>query len=282
VSSTTSNQQKDSPANAPAAVVVPLRLTMRSTTIDPAIYRMVVVENEYRLPPRFESGDLILDIGAHIGFFALAVLARGAGRVVCVEADRENYEIARTNLAGFIEAGRVGLLHGAAWRSDDNEDTLYHAGYPRLRGGLLNTGGGSIHTAGGGEPTPKIPFDEIIDEETRKSGARVRLLKLDCEGSEFPILSTSSRLHLIDEIAGEYHEFGGPFDDLSPPFDLPGFRSLTIESLLDLMHDHGFEVSHRRHIAGYDKRLKPERLGIFFAKRRAQASHLSPTQGGNS
>jgi hypothetical protein len=34
----------------------------------------------------------------------------------------------------------------------------------------------------------------------------VRLLKLDCEGSEWPILFTSRRLQQVREIVGEYHE----------------------------------------------------------------------------
>jgi hypothetical protein len=34
----------------------------------------------------------------------------------------------------------------------------------------------------------------------------VRLLKMDCEGSEWPLLYTSSELDRVQAVCGEYHE----------------------------------------------------------------------------
>ena len=53
----------------------------RSGTLDEAIFNAVVGFNEYRLPDRFVPGDIVIDIGAHIGTFAQAVLARGCENV---------------------------------------------------------------------------------------------------------------------------------------------------------------------------------------------------------
>ena len=48
----------------------------RNGTLDQAIFNGVAVRNEYRLPARFAASDIIIDIGAHIGSFAQAVLSQ--------------------------------------------------------------------------------------------------------------------------------------------------------------------------------------------------------------
>ena len=66
----------------------------RSGTLDEAIFNQVVNVNEYHLPSCFESSDIVIDVGAHIGSFAQAVVSRGCRRVYCIEPDRSNFEIA--------------------------------------------------------------------------------------------------------------------------------------------------------------------------------------------
>jgi predicted RNA methylase len=96
----------------------------RNGTLDKAIFNGVVVFNEYRLPARFAPGDIVIDVGAHIGSFAEAVLSRGCEKVYCIEADGANFEIATENLRPQLENGHVQLVSGAAWRSDRNTDEL--------------------------------------------------------------------------------------------------------------------------------------------------------------
>src|SRR5262249_25556343 len=152
----------------------------------------------------FAPDDIVIDVGAHIGAFAEAVLSRGCRTVYCVEPDRANCEIAANHLRQYIENGSVQLVRGAAWRSDCNTDELYFDGYqpfPKsLTGmeGIVNTGSGSV-IWGRGERVAKVAFDDIVDRATACGKNRVRLLKLDCEGAEWPILFTSQRLDLIDE-----------------------------------------------------------------------------------
>jgi len=250
--------------------------TFRNGTLDQAIFDGVVVHNEYRLPERFAPGDIVIDVGAHIGSFAEAVVSRGCRNVTCIEPDRSNFEIAAANLRPHIEAGRVELVRGAAWRSDRNADDLrfdgYHAfpeSFPGMAG-IINTGGGSV-IWGGGEPVAKVAFDDIVDRVTNRGERRVRLLKLDCEGAEWPILLTSQRLDLISEICGEFHEIGGEFLEISedrpaegPVFSLGGTTKFTLDVLVGCLERAGFTVTHRRH-------MRPtgalEGLGLFFARR---------------
>ena len=60
----------------------------RKDTLDESIFNQVVNVNEYHLPLAFEPDDIVIDIGAHIGSFAQAVVSRGCRRVYCIEPDR--------------------------------------------------------------------------------------------------------------------------------------------------------------------------------------------------
>lgn len=248
----------------------------RNGTLDEAIFNDVVGRNEYRLPERFAPGDIVIDIGAHIGCFAQAVLARGCENVTGIEPDSANIEIAADYLKPHIDSGRLRLVRGAVWRSDRNADELRFDGYhlfPKSftgMAGILNTGNGSV-IWGSGEPVAKIAFDDIVDRATNNGEHRVRLLKLDCEGAEWPILLTSQRLGLIDEICGEFHEIGGEYLEISEDrpaqqavFCFANVEKFTIDVLVDTLSDAGFTVTWRRH-------TRPtgaiEGLGLFFATR---------------
>jgi FkbM family methyltransferase len=236
----------------------------------------VVVLNEYRLPDRFVPGDVVIDVGAHIGAVAYAVVQRGAEHVWSLEPDPANCAFAAENLKPYIDKGFVHLTQQAVWRSDPNDDELRFDGYhdfPKsFKGmeGVLNTGDGSVMW-GEGEPVSKVAFDDVVDRVTGGGERRVRLLKLDCEGAEWPILLTSQRLHLVDEIVGEFHELGGPFLEIGEerPAKAQVFHSdrvaaFSVEELVRFLEEAGFSVTYRRHRRP-DGAL--EGLGLFFATR---------------
>ena len=253
----------------------------RPGTLDRMIFNGVVALNEYRLPDRFAARDLVIDVGAHIGSFAYAAVQRGAQHVLSIEPDPTNCTLAAENLRPYIDKGHVKLMQHAVWRSDPNDDELrfdgYHAfpqSFAEMRG-VVNTGDGSV-IWGVGEPVAKIAFDDLVDLVTNGGERRVRLLKLDCEGAEWPILLTSRRLRLIDEIVGEFHEIGGPFLEIAEdrPSKAQVFHServaeFTIEELIRWLGGAGFSVTHRRH-------RRPngalEGLGLFFATREQGAA----------
>jgi FkbM family methyltransferase len=250
--------------------------SFRPGTLDRMIFDGVVALDEYRLPERFEPDDVVVDVGAHIGSFAYAVVLRGGKHVWSIEPDRANCAFAAGNLRPYIDKGFVQLMQCAVWRSDRNEDELGFDGYQVFPqsfidlAGVVNTGGGSVMW-NAGEPVPKVAFDDVVDLVTNRGERRVRLLKLDCEGAEWPIVLTSKRLHLIDEIVGEFHEIGGRFleigeDRLSKAhvFQSDRVAGFTVEEFVRFLNEAGFSVTHRRH-------LRPngalEGLGLFFATR---------------
>jgi FkbM family methyltransferase len=248
--------------------------SFRPGTIDRMIFNGVILHNEYRLPARFRRADVVIDVGAHIGAFAYAVVLRGGEHVYSIEPDGMNCAIAAEHLRAYIEKGYVRLMRGAVWRSDPNDDELrfdgYHAFPQSFKGmeGVINTGDGSV-IWGVGEPVEKVAFDDVVDLVTNRGERRVRLLKVDCEGAEWPILLTSRRLHLVDEIVGEFHEIGGPFLEIGEDrpskarvFQSDRVASFTIDEFVRCLRDAGFCVTYSRHQRP-DGAL--EGLGLFFA-----------------
>ncbi len=166
----------------------------RPDTQDMLAYQEVVVDNEYRLPDRFEPRDLVVDVGAHVGTFALACLARGAERMKCYEPAVDNFHLLMRNT--FADRG-VDIRHAAVWAA---------GAYARSRLTLHRQEGPStaMHTVsklpGGGPAVTAVSIDDALTEP-------VRLLKLDCEGAEFPILMTARWLDRCREIVGEIHYY---------------------------------------------------------------------------
>jgi FkbM family methyltransferase len=229
------------------------RLHLRRGTLDWSIWQSVVMHNEYCLPEQFRPTDVVIDIGAHTGAFSFACLSRGAGRVFALEPEPENYQLARQNLARF--GGRSYLDNRAVWRSDGPGRRLFHT--PSLD--PRNTGGGGVFATGGGTPVEAIGLDALLDELAAGHGVRrVRLLKVDCEGSEYPVLLTSRKLHVIDEICGEYHEYGG---DLPEHLRIDGVPRFDRHALQAGLQAQGFTVALVPTNPGHSN------LGLFFAKR---------------
>jgi FkbM family methyltransferase len=177
------------------------RLFVRPMTFDEQIVDDVIGGNEYRLPDRFGPDDVVIDIGAHIGAFSYAALVRGAGRVYAFEAHPINHAIASHNVARF--AGRVQCRNLAVWRSDQPEQLLFNDALTSFQ---PNTGGISVLWNDEGLPVASVSLDDLLAEASRNFARRVRLLKLDCEGAEYPILYTSRHLEIVDELSGEYHD----------------------------------------------------------------------------
>lgn len=223
---------------------LPRHWRLRRRTLDERIVRQVAIANEYRLPERFEPDDVVVDVGAHIGSFALAALERGASLVHCVEPDAENFALLEHNLSPYGD--RVRLHHAAAWRSDVT------AGRLSLRNPVAprNTGAHQVATLEEGAGVEAVAFDELIDQV-----GRARLVKLDCEGAEWPILLTSRRLGQVEALCGEYHL--GP---LPAAFQVEG-ATFDVELLERVLTEQGFSVR--------TEALPPvpHPCGLFFAKR---------------
>lgn len=230
--------------------------TFRPETTDQHITAAIWNHGEYWLPERFSASDVVIDAGCHIGAFMAACLDRRPGLVVGFEADPANAAIAE---AHFANDPRAVVRHLALWRSDmSGPATVHHSGYGHEQD-MVNTGSGDVF-ASAGPSVATVALDEVL-----QIYGPVRLLKLDCEGSEFPILLTSHALRLVQTIVGEVHEYGGPADELAPPFELPRSFPWTGLALGTYLISQGYTVQMQRKL-GVDG--QPTRLIALHAERR--------------
>jgi FkbM family methyltransferase len=238
----------------------------RPNTHDEEVFHKVNTCNEYRLPETFRADDVIIDIGTHIGSFCYAALLRGSNRVYGFEASPENFARAQQNLASY--GARVQLRHQAVWRSDIKVQQLSFWECTQ------NNGGGQVWRGIAGPSIAAVAFDDLVRVVTRSGRTRVRMVKVDCEGSEYPILLTAKTLHLVDEIVGEFHEFGSddePHREVNGINRVPGYDRYTIKVLKKALEGAGFDVA-----VEYHQSYPQERLGWWWASRKQPSAIPAP------
>lgn len=120
-------------------------------------------------------GDVVMDVGAHIGTFGDEALRRGASKVIMVEPDPTNIECIRRNYKDEIAAGKVILIPEGAWSSQ----TVLE-----FNRGVANSGTGSLVVTESGGNKIRIPV-RTIDAMLESAGiSKVDFIKMDIEGAE--------------------------------------------------------------------------------------------------
>jgi len=145
----------------------------------------------------FERDDIVVDVGAHVGIFAIYVAKRHPDvSVLAFEPDPVNY----ANLLANIAANGIAnvIPHHLAVTRDGRPFTLDTP--PDHSGGAS---GYHVRREGYARSTVNsITLDEIFD---RYAIARCKLLKIDCEGAEHEILTSTSVLDRVEWLSGEFH-----------------------------------------------------------------------------
>jgi len=227
------------PLSGPPAAPPDFRVgvTARPESQDPEVFREVCEENCYRLPDKFPEGAVIIDVGAQIGCFALECVKRGASQVICFEPEPENFKLLVENTRN---TPRIMRVNGAIWRSDIDEKVRLYPAPPS------HTASHRVGPTRNGEAIKSIGLDSYLTEP-------IHLLKLDCEGSELPILATSKKLHMVDQIICELHhsipDHEGPWTTVQDCLTQAGFE---------------FEV---------ERNPKCKVLSVIFAKRKPTPKH---------
>ena len=176
------------------------------------------VYDDARIP--IHAGDIVVDMGAHIGAFSVraARLAQG-GLVYSYEASNKNFALLTENrqLNGlenlYIENSAISNQRGMM--------PFYTPSDNRILGSLLQSTSSFV------EMVPTKTFSDIIAEHAIK---QIDFLKVDVEGAEFDILfaNPDETLSKTQKIVMEFHEFKD------------GKRSH--HDLVGLLSSHGFEV----------------------------------------
>ncbi len=142
------------------------------------------------------EADVILDVGAHIGTFAMLAASKVArGQVHAIEACQDTYDFLRMNAA----LNRMENLHAhhLALSGKRGLCTLYHD--------AENWGHTVVQQQSASSETVESRTLQDFFEENGIT--RCNFVKFNCEGAEFPILLSSSPelLRRIDKMLVLYH-----------------------------------------------------------------------------
>ena len=147
------------------------------------------------LPGEYDikEGDLVIDIGGHIGIFSVMAALYGA-KVLVYEPEKNNFEILQSNIKDYNNIQAFNSMV-----SEQTGETDFY----------LNGSNVAGHNAFGGDR--KIKVHSTAFETILQNVNKVDLLKLDCEGSEYDIL-LSADLAKVQKIVMEYHGIGAALE----------------------------------------------------------------------
>jgi FkbM family methyltransferase len=172
-------------------------LHFRPQTLDEWIFNEVYVENTYEID-KFDKYDIVIDIGAHAGYFTKLCMDRGCKNVIAYEAEPDNYTTLISNLNQYKYFTSYNL---AVWKDSDKK--LKFNTLPRKANTGLNSFYKTVYAAE--DYFVPIEVETISLDDILFKFNKVKLLKIDVEGAEFEILLNSKLLYKVEKIVGEYH-----------------------------------------------------------------------------
>lgn len=211
---------------------------------DRSVWLEIFKLREYRRAEEIikNSRNVILDIGAHAGFFTLYCRALNPKvPIICVEPEPRNI-IALNEHTALNKADKV-RVEPAALAAESGKRELF-----------VSTDSSFHYLLTDNEKTDsKITVDCLTLNDLLKKYRikRIDLLKMDIEGGEYELVKnwTASEWELIDRIVMEYHDYRGN-------------RHATIKKILN---ENGFSVEE------YPSKFEST-LGFFLARNKRIAN----------
>ena len=181
-----------------------LILTIRRNYMDAAILAEVFLDNCYVRGLTIPDQPIVVDIGGYIGDFALYAANRlNARKVVVCEPSPRNWVLLKKNVANNHYEDRVEMVNKAV---TDGEDVMLNVDAPDRGQARVSAYYGSNNLDR--RTVPGVTLASLVEDY----GLRViDLLKIDCEGGEYTILSTTPTevFDRIRNVVFEYHEIDG-------------------------------------------------------------------------
>jgi FkbM family methyltransferase len=176
----------------------------------------------------------VIDVGAHIGSFAVNLAVRNPGTTVeCYEPSPESAKYLRRNveqngLHDRITVHEAALAAEAGWALlDDNSGGSVHNGLMQAEHRLVE--GDDALGARGAVKVTTTTFDQAV----AAAPAAVDLVKMDCEGGEYGLVyaSSPSSWRSVQRVVLEYHPVAGEsWDELRDWFGRVGLGVIRHEA----------------------------------------------------
>jgi FkbM family methyltransferase len=178
----------------------------------------ILTEDEYGLSLLCPNPQTVVDIGGHIGGFSLLAASQGASNIKVVEILPENVSIIKGS-AELNNFKSIHVIQKAISNISNQEITAYYMDTSNTNGDHHEFVGNTMQSTGGtGISVLTISLDDLLSDLNH-----VDILKVDCEGAEWPMLEGASKntLDKIDLIVGEIH----------------GYQDKTISDMRTLLKD---------------------------------------------
>lgn len=162
--------------------------------------------NEYDFNIDFKEGDIVIDIGANVGMVSILLAKKFPFlKIYSFEPLKENYD-------NFIKNIELNNIPKGVITAENKAVT---------KDGRLITMSINSYNKGGSSTTDVISINSIMTKENSQVESitleeifnkyninKLKLLKIDCEGSEYEILynTDTNLLKNIENLRGEFHE----------------------------------------------------------------------------
>ncbi|MBP7272716.1 MAG: FkbM family methyltransferase [Saprospiraceae bacterium] len=179
------------------ATGVGLNLDISLNKSGAGLLREVFVEREYANFFPFNEKVIVVDIGAHYGYFSLfaAQHTHPESIIWALEPSPTNFHILQKNIASNAISNIIPLNIGI---SDSNNTAKLFLSRPENH---------SIFGSGQ-EKSVMAKFRNLETFMREQDINRIDFLKIDCEGAEYPILLSTQKAQLerVDVITLEFHD----------------------------------------------------------------------------
>ena len=212
-----------------------VKIKLRTNSTDLMAFTHVWLLKEYERPGfEIKNNDIIIDIGGHIGLFALySSQFCKSGKIYCFEPIKENFDMLKAN----IELNHIPNIipTNAAVSKNNDRVTIY-----------LNEdeAGHSMHVTGA--KSVQVNSTSLHTIFASNGIECCNFLKIDCEGEEYAIMDSlpSEYYDKINKMCIEYH-----FVDTKPHL---------LKTLIQKLGSYSFEIKIRK--------ILPD-IGFLYAKK---------------
>jgi FkbM family methyltransferase len=201
----------------------PPELTLRTFTNDQQILDKCFYANNYQIKGFKEESEqpIVVDIGAHVGYFSFSALALGAKKVYAIEPYYPNFKLLQKNIS--INEDRV-VLHNFGIYT---EYTILKFNHPELQNGIFfDYSDIDIEQNKAFEKQQVISLDKFLTNYIIEDG--IDILKISIGYAELDILENCININAIESICGETSENAERVDQFKNKMKEKGYNEFYI------------------------------------------------------